>query len=130
MAQEKREMSYSRFNGKSWNFQTMDWTFYQKMKALTGTTKEMNEERFRSLITALIEDAYENNVGGIRDAFFHACTRNRQWWIGTEPKENMNVNCNYVMDKRNTGVSICCKGSNLFTAMTFGNFGYTIKLIC
>ena len=75
MAQEKREMSYSRFNGKCWNFQTMDWTFYQKMKALTGTTKEINEERFRSLITALIEDAYENNVGGIRDAFFHAYTK-------------------------------------------------------
>ena len=63
-------MKYERFNGKSWNFSTKDWTFYRKMMAIAGG--EVSSERFQRLIEALILYAYENDLGAIRNAFHQA----------------------------------------------------------
>lgn len=67
-------MSYTKFNGRSWVFTTKDWTFYQKMRALSGTSGDINDARFRALIHSLIDYAYENDLGELRSVFYRTYT--------------------------------------------------------
>lgn len=68
-------MSYTKFSRRSWVFTCSDWTQYQKIRAITGISQgEINEEKFRALMSSLIDYAYENDLGGLRNAFYHAYT--------------------------------------------------------
>jgi len=57
-------MKYEKFNGKSWVFSTKDFSLYQRMKAVAGSSNLTNE-KVQALFKMLIIYAYENDLGDL-----------------------------------------------------------------